>query len=146
MIPFPPRLLLALLLNAGSVGAVSAQGATLGRLFHSPAERAAIDDRRGGPAAAPSLSAPATTPATFGTQDAVAPAGDAAPTQLNGVVKSSSGRTTVWLNQAPLTDHADDILNNQSQSFKLSSGRKLLLKPGQVFNPTDGSVRDVERH
>lgn len=146
-------LLLALLALLATVAAPArAQQPTLGRLFATPAERSALDQQRAaGPAAAPAMPA-AAAPAAPGMMDGANPQAmaDAAPppapasssVQLSGVLRGSSGRTTVWLNQVPQT--GDAIAGpGQAVSLRLSSGRRLILKPGQSFDPDHGSVQEV---
>lgn len=120
------------------------QGTDLGRLFTTPAERATLDLRRNGagPAynnpqlgAAPALPAPVASP----------PPPPPEPVQLNGVVRRSSGKSTVWLNQQPQIDGSNHLQDDQSLSLRLSSGRIVILKPGQSFNPADGTVQEAGR-
>ncbi|WP_445234352.1 hypothetical protein [Duganella rhizosphaerae] len=165
----PHLALLALL--AGAALPASAQQPALGRLFASPAERSALDRQRdAGPAAAPAMPGAAPLP---GMADAAAqaqaqaqaaaqaqmaagmpppmaaqptaPAAGAPPSssvQLSGVLRGSSGRTTVWLNQVPQSDGAK-AGPGSAVSLRLSSGRQLILKPGQSFDPANGSVQEI---
>ncbi|RFP13824.1 hypothetical protein D0T23_15620 [Duganella sp. BJB475] len=80
-----------------------------------------------------------------GAAQPVAPAAGAPPSssvQLSGVLRGSSGRTTVWLNQVPQSDSAK-AGPGQAVSLRLSSGRQLILKPGQSFDPANGSVQEI---
>ncbi len=156
----PPRAVMPLLLAllATTAAPACAQQPTLGRLFASPAERSLLDQQRAaGPAAAPAMPGTA-APTAPGMMDganpqamanAAAPSMTAAPlapasssVQLSGVLRGSSGRTTVWLNQVPQTGGAT-AGPGQAVSLRLSSGRQLILKPGQRYDPDHGSVQEV---
>ena len=141
-----PRALLAAALATAAGPALAQSSVIIGRLFASPQERATLDAQRdesaglapvSGQGAAPQngRSAPAGGPAA-GADPAPAP-----PLQLNGVVRRSDGRSTVWLNQVPRVD-AGNALQDQTLSVRLSSGRQVILKPGQSFNPADGTIQD----
>jgi len=140
------RALLAAVL-AASTGVAAAQSAVImGRLFASPQERAALDAQRDavlGPASVNGQPAPpyqkqgSAPPAPVADAPPPAPA----PVQLNGVVRRSDGKSTVWLNQQPQVDGAN-ALQDQTLSVRLSSGRQVILKPGQSFNPANGTVQD----
>ncbi|WP_144241471.1 hypothetical protein [Janthinobacterium agaricidamnosum] len=110
---------------------VHAAAPQLGRLFLSPAERGALDLQRDPPPqteAAPASAAP--------------PAALAEPVLLNGLVKRSSGKSTAWLNDAPQNDGNNTLNKNQTLTLQLSNGRKVILKPGQRFDPNHGSVSE----
>ena len=137
----------AAMLAAASGPAAAQSAVIMGRLFASPQERAALDAQRnaasggqainGQPAAAPQNGQPGMAPP-------VAPAADTpppAPLQLNGVVRRGDGKSTVWLNEQPQVDGAN-ALQNQTLSVRLSSGRQVILKAGQSFNPTNETVQD----
>ncbi len=72
-----PALLFVLL-----AAALPAKGEALGRLFFTPAERAALDRQR-----------------LLGAQEVQAE--QAATLSINGIVRSSGGTTTVWINGIP---------------------------------------------
>ncbi|MEC5160288.1 MULTISPECIES: hypothetical protein [unclassified Janthinobacterium] len=135
------RLSLSLSL-ALACGAAQAASAPLGRLFATPAERAQLDARRDGHAGA---GAPAAAPAPPAAAVESAPAPAPAPTTLDGVVRRSGGKSTVWLNQMPQRE-ADDRLGADpaaaALSLQLPSGQTVILKPGQSYNPTEGTVRE----
>lgn len=163
--------LLALLAwSAIHAAPATAQQLALGRLFATPDERGALDRQRAaGPAAATSDAAaaqqgaqmqqaapPSQLPATPRDDGRVDPNG-APPTpstaeqptppassavQLSGVLRGSSGRTTIWLNQVPQTAGVK-AGPGPAVSLRLSSGRRLIMKPGQSFDPASGSVQEV---
>ncbi|HJV01116.1 MAG TPA: hypothetical protein VJ752_11240 [Burkholderiaceae bacterium] len=135
---------LAVLALLACAGNAPAQSLGLGRLFTSPDERIGIDMRRGASQPAPTLpnGAPAPSAAAPATA-AAAPVTPPEPVQLNGVVRRSNGKSTVWINQVPVTDGGAQLRPDQSVRLRLSSGRALVLKPGQSFNPADGTVQEA---
>lgn len=127
-------------LLAGGMALAHAQGPQLGRLFTSPEQRTQLDAQRYGPPPAdPALAAPPPPPP---------PPPPAPPVELNGVVQRSSGRSTVWLNQAPQTEPYNQLGPGQgggagTLTLRLSTGQVLLLKPGQRYDPATGSVSEA---
>jgi hypothetical protein len=144
----------------------------LGRLFSTPAERAALEARRGSggamstpntaaalqsiaaadPKAAALLALTATpaSPASPATAaDANTPAAPPPPETLvlNGVLRSSSGRSTIWLNDQPQragqAAYARPARNGNGMTVTLPSGQRVLLKPGQRYDLNEGKVKDV---
>lgn len=136
--------LAALAMLAGAAGNAPAQSLGLGRLFTSPDERISIDMRRGASLGGPMLpnGAPAASVAAPPAPPA-APVAPPEPVQLNGVVRRSGGKSTIWINQVPQTDGTAQLRGDQSVTLRLSSGRQLVLKPGQSFNPADGTVQEA---
>ena len=108
------------------------QAPPLGRLFSTPEERTALDAQRG---TAGAIATPAPPPA------AAEPAPPAPPVTLNGIVRRSSGKSTVWLNQVPQDDQRN--VSGSALSLRSANGRKLTLKPGQSVDLNDGSVREA---
>ncbi|MCU6498409.1 hypothetical protein LPN04_11440 [Rugamonas sp. A1-17] len=84
----------------------------------------------------------AAQPAPQATAQPAPPASSAV--QLSGVLRGSSGRTTVWLNQVPQTGGVK-AGPGPAVSLRLSSGRQLIMKPGQSFDPANGSVQEIGR-
>lgn len=130
-----PALPMALLLSlSGIAGTAVAQD--IGRLFFTPEQRAALDGRRKArvpdkPSAAPIVASPTT--------------------RLDGFVRRSDGRSTVWLNGEALGETgpgAPRIDRSRSTDAHVSipvgdSGARAALKPGQVLDRGSGEVRDV---
>lgn len=114
----PSLLLIALLLTAGP----AASAEPLGRLFFSPAERAALDQARAHQPG--SLSA-----ATHG------------EISLSGYVRRSSGKTTTWINSVPQHDAAASPTTS-GVPIRLPSGRQITLKPGQSYDQVRGEIRE----
>lgn len=133
-----PRILSVLL--AGATLTAQAQSPQLGRLFLSPDQRAQLDAQRYGPPAPdPHLAAAPPPP----------PPPPAPPVELNGVVQRSSGRSTVWLNQAPQTEPHNQLTRDKSGTpgaltLRLSNGQVVLLKPGQRYDPASGTVTEAQ--
>lgn len=127
------RFLCALLL--GATCCARAQVPQLGRLFTTPEQRAQLDAQRYGPP--PGTPAPPAPPPP--------PPPPAPPVELNGVVERSSGRSTVWLNQAPQQEPYNqlDQARGGTLSLRLSNGQVVLLKPGQRYDPASGSVTEA---
>jgi hypothetical protein len=98
----------------------------LGRLFFTPEQRDALDARRRSrvpeKAAAPLIIAPTT--------------------RLDGYVRRSDGRSTVWVNG----DTADNSRPQSDGSVAVSvgdGGPRVRLKPGEVLDRSSGEVTDV---
>jgi hypothetical protein len=110
------RCLLLVLLTVGA----SAQAEPLGRLFFTPAQRAALDQRRQLAVQAEEANRPG--PAVLA---------------VNGQVRRSSGRRTTWINGSPLTEAAPLPGGltplKVGESIHVESGeRSDLLKGGQL--------------
>jgi hypothetical protein len=110
-----------------------AQPPQLGRLFSSPEERARLDAGRSGtpPAVAVQVAPPPPPP----------PPGP--PMELNGLVQRSSGRSTVWLNQAPQQEPYNQVSGASQLTLRLSNGQVVVLKPGQQYDPASGTVMEA---
>lgn len=122
-----------------------ASGAELGRLFLSPAERAAIDSARQGVVRARAMPAAVTADDNEMATAAVLEAPAAAVT-VNGYIARSAGAATVWINGrdgAPgkLSAPARD---GQRVNVPLKgNGGQVALKPGQSFDPASRQVSDA---
>jgi hypothetical protein len=98
----------------------------LGRLFFTPEQRAALDARRKArvpdkPAAAPFVFSPTT--------------------RLDGYVRRSDGRSTVWVNGASVDDAAPQADGRVSVGVGDSRAR-VRLKPGEILDRSSGEVTD----
>jgi hypothetical protein len=73
----------------------------------------------------------------------------APPEQLtmNGVLRTSSGRSTVWLNNVPQRGDANKFSNRNSKAVTvtLPSGKRVVLQPGQRYDLADGRVKDINQ-
>ncbi|MYM31118.1 hypothetical protein GTP58_22530 [Duganella sp. CY15W] len=125
---------------------------SMGRLFSTPAERATMEASRGASATlAPNSQGQQPAPGMPGgpAMPPGMPVASAAPLStltMNGVLRSSDNRTTVWLNDQPqpgmrqqLQQRADSAL----LTVTLPSGKKIVLKPGQRFDLNEGRIKDV---
>ena len=118
----------------------AAHGITLGRLFTSPADRAQIDALR---AASTNVQPIAPPPAAEATAAPPAPAPPPEPVVLNGIVKRSNGKSTIWLNQTPQDDNPNLRAAKGAVALRLPSGRQVILQPGQRYDPLDDKVKDA---
>jgi hypothetical protein len=116
---------------------LAAKAQEIGRLFFSPEQRAQLDARRKArvpdkPAAAPVIASPTT--------------------RLDGFVRRSSGRSTVWVNGESFTEsESTRIEPGRSSDARVSvpvgdAGVRARLKPGEVLDRGTGEVRDVIGH
>ena len=126
------RLLVAVFLGLAPALAAAQE---LGRLFFTPQQRSALDERRR-----------ARVP------DKPTAAVVAAPvTRVDGYVKRSGGPSTVWINGDPLSESAPeapriDTSRTPSGSVSITvgeSGARMRLKPGEALDRGTGEVRDV---
>ena len=126
----------------------------LGRLFATPEERGRLDAARSGvnpeqsPGNALAQFAPSQQPGGPNAGATAAPyVAPPQPVELNGVVRRSSGRSTVWLNQVPQVDQNNTLLQRghgaAALSLQLPSGRQVILQPGQSYDQNSGRVKDV---
>lgn len=139
----PARLLVLLLCVAGPAMA----DVTLGRLFTTPEERAAQDVvRSGAPAGVPG--AAASNPVAGPAAPPAPPPAPPAPVELNGLLRSSAGRSTVWLNQVPQNDASNHLLPGRpgatALQLRTAAGRRVILRPGQRYDVTEGRVKEVD--
>lgn len=107
----------------------------LGRLFFTPQQRSALDERRR-----------ARVP------DKPTAAVVAAPvTRVDGYVQRSRGPSTVWINGDPLSESAPEaprIDTSRTPSGSVSimvgeSGSRMRLRPGEALDRGTGEVHDV---
>lgn len=127
------RYLVALLIALNSI---PAQAETLGRLFFTPQERTALDRERYQSGTPPERAGEEPLPMESIT--------------LNGHIRRSGGKSTVWLNGKPIQ------VNGAPQNVGISdkaageiaiktpeSGRTYPLKVGQTLTPGSGEIRDL---
>ena len=107
----------------------------LGRLFFTPQQRSALDDRRKARVPDKPAAAVVATPVT----------------RVDGFVQRSGGPPTVWVNGEPLSDTAPeapriDTTRTPSGTVSITlgeSGTRARLKPGEALDRGTGEVRDV---
>jgi hypothetical protein len=126
------RALLAFVGLSLGIAASEPAAQELGRLFFTPEQRAALDERRR-----------ARVP------DRPAAAVVASPTtRLDGYVKRSGGPSTVWVQGESLPEGAQDSPRidptGNTVSVPVGEARaRIRLKPGEVLDRGTGEVRDV---
>jgi len=123
----------------------------LGRLFHTPSERALLDAsrERGTPGAVPDAAAPSPVPDAAGPTPAAAPA----PLSVDGLVLRRRGPSTAWLDGRPGTraelaaGSSREIRIRRSEVEVGGAGEpRARIKPGQVFDPALGRVVESFEH
>lgn len=112
----------------------NAQAEDLGRLFFTPEQRAALDARR-----------KARVPDRPSVTTVVSPT-----TRLDGYVKRSGGRSTVFVNGEALLEGTADapVVDPERRDGRVpvtrGDGRpRVELRPGEVLDRDTGQVRDV---
>jgi len=127
-------LLLGVLVLLASAAA-SAQ--ELGRLFFTPDQRAALDARR---------------KARVPDKPAAVPQAEQPVTRVDGAVRRSGGRSTVWVNGEPIPENPRaDGARLQTKGAKAGSvsiplgegGQRYELRAGETLDRGTGEVRDV---
>ena len=118
--------------------ASAAANADFGRLFFTPAQRATLDNAR-----------KQNIRIEIGSDNEQAAAPVPQNVSVNGVVRSSDGKSTVWLNNRAVTGKNAGGLNvsiNKNDSrVKLSvpeSGRSVDLKVGQTVEIVSGTIAE----
>ena len=111
-----------------------------GRLFTAPDERLRLDRDRAGAAALPAPGAEPAMPATAPAAAEVPPP-PPAPTRLTGVVRRSDGRATVWIDDEPHETTLGRLRPGSPVPVDTPAG-PVLVKPGQTYDPNDGTIRD----
>jgi hypothetical protein len=64
---------------------------------------------------------------------------------MNGVLRTSGGRSTIWLNNVPQNGARNQLTNRDKNAITvtLPSGKKILLKAGQRYDLTTGRIKDI---
>ena len=100
----------------------------IGRLFFTAEQRAMLDARR--KAGVPDQNMPSASPTT----------------RLDGYVKRSGGKSTVWVNGQPIPEAAPDAprIGEARVAVPVGESRTSVgLKPGETLDRGTGRVRDV---
>lgn len=103
----------------------------LGRLFFTAEQRAALDARR-----------------RAGVPDQNVPLATSPTTRLDGYVRRSGGKSTVWVNGLPIPESAPDAprIGPGEARVAVPVGERRArvgLKPGETLDRGTGAVRDV---
>lgn len=109
---------------------LQAQQPSLGRLFFTAEQRAVLDARRR--SGIPDQASPVTS----------------STTRLDGYVKRSGGKSTVWVNGRPIPEAAPDAPRIGAGENRVAvpvgeSRARVGLKPGETLDRGTGVVRDV---
>ena len=112
------------------LAAGSAHAQPIGRLFTTPQERQQLDIARGLLAAPPQPAAQVAAPPP-------------APLTVNGFVRRSGGKSTVWLNQQ--AQDGKRVIGKNGVAVTLPSGRTVTVKPGQSIDMHDGRIIEAPK-
>ncbi|AVR96675.1 hypothetical protein [Pseudoduganella armeniaca] len=150
---------LTLLVAAGLAAPARAQMSltTMGRLFTTPADRMQLDQQRSAALAqgAPATTAPASATAMASTSVPPGMAADSAaagaaaappppaPVRFGGVLRRSDGQATIWVDDTP----RDTVVRGRPGAGVPVDvgGRRVILKPGQSWDPASATIQDVRR-
>ncbi|WUR15767.1 hypothetical protein E7V67_011885 [[Empedobacter] haloabium] len=150
------RALFAIGLAASMAAPAAAQMSftTMGRLFTTPADRILLDQQRAsaappGTATAAGPAGTTATPAPAGAMPGMAapvttpPAPAPAPVRFGGVLRRSDGQATIWVDDAV----QEAVVHGRPAAGVPVDvgGRRVLLKPGQSWDPASGAIVDVQR-
>jgi hypothetical protein len=143
------RLLAAAALIASAPAMAQATFITMGRLFTTPVERTQLDQQRNSTDSATLLEGRATMappppspPAMAASPIEAAPPAAPQVLQLNGVLRRSNGKTIVWVNNEP----QESAPSARGPAVPLDlGGRKVILKPGQSYDPATGAIQESGR-
>jgi len=134
------RLVVAVLLGALGIPGV-AQEPSLGRLFLTPEQRAALDNARRNRIRAEALAA------TVDKKPKIPPAKSVT---INGIVSRSDGESTIWVNGRPTEGQTEDgmrvTISPGSQSSVVlrepEKGKRVRLKVGQKADLISGRIQE----
>jgi len=118
-----------------AAGAAGARQTVIGRLFTTPAERHQLDLQRG------LIGAPPQAPVAAATRPVEPPPAEE-PVTLNGFVKRSDGKTTVWVNQQA-QERATFSGTPPKITVSTPAGGSVTLKPGQTADLHSGRIDDA---
>lgn len=115
--------------------ALSADAGPMGRLFHSPEERRALDLLRRSDGRHSEIPESAAT---------------AQQITLEGIVRRSNGKTTTWINGVAHTElqatQGVKVLGAAGQAgtaaIQVASGKNIQLKAGQTYDVNSGKTRE----
>lgn len=140
-----------LIMIVACAAAVPAPATELGRLFLTPAERAALERVRHA-APAPLEIVPADKAPIADSVIVDEPAATA-PVTVNGYIARSAGAPTVWINgadsmQGDLSELGIDVRRMRVDAAQVrvpltASGEEVKLKPGQSFDPASRHIFDA---
>jgi len=123
----------------------------LGRLFFTPAERAHLDSLRQTSQPPGKIVKPGNAEDALADKETVGLPAIPAAVTVQGYVRRSDGKGTVWINRQPIPEkssHGELEVGKLSRDpgrvqVKLpSTGRTVELKAGQSYDPASGKVED----
>ncbi len=119
----------------------AASAAELGRMFFTPSQRATLDNAR-----KQNIRAEI---GNDGEQQTTTAAPIPQNVSVNGLIKRSDGKNTVWINNRAVTEHQPGAVSaaigksdNRVQLNVPESGRKLDLKVGQTVEIVSGTIEE----
>lgn len=126
-----------------ALGAYAVDAAEPGRLFFTPAQRATLDTAR-----------KQNIRTEIGSDESEKPAVAAAPLpqniSVNGMIRRSDGKNTIWINNRVINDRQSGGINatvgrndNQVRLSVPESGRNVQLKVGQTVEILSGTVEET---
>lgn len=125
---------------------------TMGRLFTTPADRMRLDQQRNsadlrGPTSAgdnggAQVSPTGMPPPAETVSPPPAPPPAPRPVQLGGVVRRSDGSATIWVDQVPHQTRMPAVPAGKGVTIDIE-GRRVQLKPGQSYDPANGTIIDA---
>jgi len=132
---------IAAVLVAALIAPALAQEPSLGRLFLTPEQRAALDNARRNRIRAEALAA------TAAKKPRIPPA---RTVTINGIVSRSDGESTIWINGHPTEGQTEDgmrvTISSDSQSSVVvrepEKGKRLHLKVGQSADLISGRIQE----
>jgi len=121
-----------ILILIGCALTLAAQAEPLGRLFHTPEQRALLDNAR------------KTMPMNTSIESEAAPT--APDFTLKGIVTRSDGKRSIWVNNHVEYDAAQPSAQDRNKlQVQLPNG-EVKLKVGQRIDPATGQVTESFRH
>jgi len=116
----------------------------LGRLFHTPAERALLDATREAVDLPAELSTPSAGPPATASALPLPPT---EPVVVNGIVQRKRGPSTAWINgevgtrgELEAIDGGQLRIGRGAVELSGAQSTRARVKPGQVFDPVQGRV------
>lgn len=143
---------LAVVLVALGLSAAQTQAQSLGRLFTTPEQRSALDEIRVQAQFEEPAPEPEPAPRAAVTTEAKEPV--VSKLTINGIVRRSGGRTSVWVNGDEIERGsrtregvAVDAARADLVRLRLPSGtQSIALRPGQAIDVRSGLVLDAYEH
>ena len=139
---------LSVILLASLIGGFAHADDQLGRLFLTPSERANLDYVRQSSPPPEKLSTYSTEP---GETEGAPPPAPASAVTVQGYVKRTDGKGTVWINRLPVQEKSKvgeievgkiPPSGNRIRVKVPGANQPVTLKAGQTFDPASGTIVD----